>query len=88
MGFSAIGDRKAKAEMIAAILAAAGMPLKPADRDPFPRHGGRRIDAHRNPLPKGIHGDGHYRRFPALNPPWIAVTSAQQALPTLALSPK
>ena len=31
MGFSAIGGRKAKAEKIAAILAAAGRPLKPDD---------------------------------------------------------
>ncbi|MGB5773340.1 MAG: hypothetical protein WBP89_01565, partial [Sedimenticolaceae bacterium] len=32
LGFSAIGGRKAKAQKIAAILAAAGSPLKPADR--------------------------------------------------------
>lgn len=31
LGFSAIGDRKAKAEKIAAILAAAGRPLNPTD---------------------------------------------------------
>ena len=31
LGFSAIGDRKAKAEKIAAILAAAGRPLNPRD---------------------------------------------------------
>jgi SAM-dependent methyltransferase len=32
LGFSAIGGRKAKAEKIAAILAAAGSPLKPGDQ--------------------------------------------------------
>lgn len=32
LGFSAVGGREAKAQKIAAILAAAGYPLKPADK--------------------------------------------------------